>query len=116
MCDIDVGRRSYALPVVGTWRSHSVAGCRRFSFQSSVTGFTLLAGVGREMPNFFILAIRVVRFSPSLSAAPAKNLDKMRHQLRDITLAFAQRGQHDRKYIQTIVEIDSELAAPGHLG
>src|SRR5437879_3042183 len=30
----------------------------------------LLWRVGREIPNFFILAIRVVRFSPNLAAAP----------------------------------------------
>src|SRR5216683_239097 len=50
---------------------HSVVGCHDCSlFRFSLSGYMLSLRTGRETPSFFILAIKVVRFSPSRAAAP----------------------------------------------
>src|SRR5258708_9167795 len=51
--------------------SQSVVGCHHCSrFRVSLRGFMLSVRTGREIPSFFIFAIKLGRFSPSPAAAP----------------------------------------------
>jgi hypothetical protein len=62
----------HSLANSGQWRDLiPFAGCHHCSlFRFSLTGFMSSLRTGREIPSFFIMAIKVVRFSPSRSAAP----------------------------------------------
>ena len=51
-----------------------------------------------------------------LPAQPAaENLDKMRHQRRDVFTARPQRWQHDGKHIKTVIQVTTKFATLDHL-
>ena len=51
-----------------------------------------------------------------LPHAPGKKFDKMRDQRRNILPALAQWWQHDRKYIETVIQVTAEFVSCDHLG
>src|SRR5438309_957113 len=71
------------LEFVVSARPQSGAGCHGLSgspfwFSPAIS----TRPTGREIPSFFILAIKVVRFSPNLAAA--HNFDRQNEEARDL--------------------------------
>src|SRR4029077_19199081 len=88
--------RHFALFIGANQRPHSTVGCHHCPLSRfSLSGLISSLRTGREIPSFFILAIKVVRFSPSRPAAPpdppitqpaSRNACKMRARVESLNL------------------------------
>jgi len=50
-----------------------------------------------------------------LAHAAGKNFDEVRHERGNVFAPFPQRRQQNWEYVQTVIQVDSEFAAPDHL-